>query len=355
MRRPARRRTPSSLSKKLLLAFGSLVFTLASGVIGYEWLVQRQYARWRAGFDAEGSLERLTVRSKNETLLWEYKPYGRFEDERHVIETNRWGFRDQDYPKAKPETVERIAFVGDSVTLGFFVEPHETFVAQFGALAAERHPERPIQAMNFGVDGYHALQIIELVRTRVLAFAPDQIVYVLCLNDFDFEDASGDKIVYFKPPRSFLLRDLRRLAHLLTGTEYHRHHYDRTRDEVLNALENLDRWLRRRGVPWIVAIMPAFPKHDPPPPDFFLHYPHASIHAEIVAFLEARDVPVTDLFFPIVQTGLPARELAVDLWHPTARGHRVIAQALSRRLLPATSAGAGPPGRRPHSTETSNK
>lgn len=321
-------------AKKLLLAFASLFLGLGAGALAYEWFHHARYVRWKEEFDAHGTLERLTVRSNDDTLLWEYRSNGHFQDAHHTIDTNRWGFRDVDLPtKAKPAGVHRIAFAGDSVTMGFFVDPHETFVSQVNAISATRFPQRRVQAMNFGVDGYNALQVARLVRSKVVEFDPDRIVFVLCLNDFDFEDSSGEKMVYFKSPRSFLLRDLRRLAHLLRGTEFHRYHYDRTRDEVFDALLDLDGFLRARSVPWLVALVPVFPKYDPAPPDYFLHYPHASIHAAIVAFLERHQVPVLDLFFPIVATGLPPRDLSVDLWHPTPRGHRVIAEAFVQRLL----------------------
>ncbi len=55
---------------------------------------------------------------------------------------------------------------------------------------------------------FHALQLRELLRTKVLAFEPDQVTYVMCLNDFDFTESSGRKIGYFRKPRSFLALEI---------------------------------------------------------------------------------------------------------------------------------------------------
>jgi hypothetical protein len=173
-----------------------------------------RHARWRASFDNEVWIGTLTVASANPVLLWEYRPNA----EAAGIVANRYGFRDVDYPtRRKPPGIRRVALLGDSVTLGTGVPPSETFVARVGALSKEK--VRPLQTLNFGVDGYNALQIRDLLTARVLDFEPDQVVYVMCLNDSDFTDSSGRKISYFRTPTSFLLLNLERRWRSVIGTE----------------------------------------------------------------------------------------------------------------------------------------
>ena len=118
---------------------------------------------------------------------------------------NRWGFRDRDYETpGKPADTHRIAFLGDSVTLGLGVAAEDVFVRRFEDAANGLGLGYTVQALNFSVDGYNTVQVNELLRTKVLPFAPDKVIYVLCLNDFDFADASGMKIRYFRKPKSFL-------------------------------------------------------------------------------------------------------------------------------------------------------
>ena len=311
------------MNRYVLLA--SIVVTLAAGIAVYEWIGNVRYGAWKADFDNHGALDRLTVPSPNEILMWEYKPYGHYQNQWQTIETNRYGFRDEDYSTpTKPDGVHRIAFVGDLITLGLLVTPEQTFVSQFEALAVRTSPTQTVQALNFGIDGYTGVQIVELIRAKVLDFVPDQIVYVFCLNGFDFDDASGDKILYFRKPSSFLLTDIRRISRRFQGLEYHLYHFQRTRDIVFREVLQIHQLLYLRGIDFHVVIVPTFG----PDPEHFVDYPHTQIHEEITNFLNEHQIPTSDLFEPIAQSGVPVAELAFDLWHPTPRGHRLIAESL---------------------------
>jgi lysophospholipase L1-like esterase len=316
--------SPNRLRKPLLLV-SSVVLALAACILTYEAVQHARYRRWKAGFDNDGWLGRLTVSSSNATLMWEYKPYGRYADARQVIETSRHGFRDADYETtARPDGVERIAFVGDSITLGLFVAAEQTFVERLEALANRENPEPRVQTMNFGVDGYNGLQVLELLRARALEFEPQRVVYVLALNDFDFDDASGAKILYFRAPSSFFLRDLGRAVRRLRGVEYHRYHFTRRRDAVFDDLIETRDLLRDRGIDFHVALMPVFGRDSA----HFTSYPHRETHDEIRAFLEEEGFQVIDLLEPLAASGLPAMALSYDVWHPNPEGHRLIAESL---------------------------
>ena len=97
---------------------------------------------------------------------------------------NRDGLRDRDYPRKKPAHTFRIACVGDSICYGFGRKPEETVPKQLEALlgrcaaGATRY-----EVLNLGVVGYNAVQVVERVRTKALAYEPDAIVYMYCLND----------------------------------------------------------------------------------------------------------------------------------------------------------------------------
>jgi hypothetical protein len=93
---------------------------------------------------------------------------------------------------SKDKHLFRVAFIGDSVTLGLKVSEDRTFVRRFEQIARDAYPGRNIQAMNFGIDGYHVMQIYELLRTKVLRFLPDKVVRDVPQWP-DFEDASGKK------------------------------------------------------------------------------------------------------------------------------------------------------------------
>jgi len=314
---------------KLALAAASGALTLAVAAGTFEAVSRLRYGRWRASFDNEGWIGRLTVASPDPVLLWEYRPYGDVQG----VATNRWGFRDVDYAtRAKPAGVRRVAFIGDSVTLGMGVVPEETFVARVGARAAAAGEKA--QTLNFGVDGYNALQVRELLTAKALAFQPDEVVYVLCLNDFDFTDSSGRKIAYFRPPRSFLLPWLEQRMRALRRTEFHHYHFEKHKAEVFRVVEEMQELLAARGVGFLLAIVPVFPDR-PGDPAYFEHYPLADIHQATLSFAGQHGIRAHDLLADFRAQPPPPQRYLLDLWHLSAAGHQVAADALYAELFPA--------------------
>lgn len=321
-------RFPEGWRGNLALVATSTVATLLVFALGYEVRGNIRYYRWRARFDAEGWVGRLTVASPNEVLLWEYRPYGSVPG----LAVNRYGFRDQDYPTpGKPPGVRRVAFLGDSVTVGMGVAPEETFVHRLGIAATA--PGRPVQTLNFGVDGYNTLQIRELLTAKVLAFEPDQVVYVMCLNDFDFTDSSGRKISYFRKPRSFLLQDMDRAYRALTRAEFHHYHFRKHSGEVFAAILGMKRVLDDAHARFLVAIVPVFPEGKETA-DYFTLYPFADLHREIAGFCRANGVDARDLLPAFRDHPESPDRYALDVWHLTAAGHGVVAADLLPALLP---------------------
>jgi lysophospholipase L1-like esterase len=316
------------IRSKLTLAAASILFTAAVLAIGFEVSSNIRYRRWRASFDNEGWIGRLTVASRNPVLLWEYRPYAEVKG----VATNRWGFRDVDYPTpAKPPGTHRVAFIGDSVTLGMGVVPEETFVARVGAMATAAGQKA--QALNFGVDGYNALQIRELLTAKVLAFQPDQVVYFLCLNDFDFSDSSGRKIAYFKKPRFFLPPWLEQRYRSARRIEFHRYHFQKHRDEVFRAILDMRDVLAARNVRFLLAVVPVFPD-KPGDPGYFDHYPLQDIHDAIGRFTAEKGIRAQDLVADFRRQPPPPQRYLLDLWHLSAEGHLVVAQSLYPDLFP---------------------
>ena len=324
-------RSPRGRAANVGLAVASTALTLLVVIVVYEIAARVRYERWRRRLDAVSWLGTLTVASSNPVLLWEYRPYA----DADGVATNRWGFRDADYgTRAKPAGVRRVAFVGDSVTLGMGVEPEETFVRLVGAAASA--PGRPVQALNFGVDGYNALQIRELLTAKVLAFEPDEVVYVMCLNDFDFTDSSGRKIAYFRPPLLFFPQEIERRWRALRGIEYHHWHFRKNEAAVFRAVTSMRDVVVARGASFLVATVPVFPK-DEPSASWFERYPLADLDAEIGAFCRAEGIRFHDLVLDFRRRGEPPERCALDVWHLSVEGHRIAAAG----LLPLLKSGAG--------------
>ncbi len=319
---------PSKAELALLLLSVSISVAVLAGA--YEYFENTRYQRWKNQFDVIGW---LTVPSPNPVLMWEYRPGGSWAE----LSMNRWGFRDRDYETpVKPPDSYRIAFIGDSVTLGLGVAAEEVFVRRFEDAANALGLQRTVQALNFSVDGYNTVQIYEMLRTKALAFTPDKVVYALCLNDFDFEDASGEKILYFRKPDSFLMKTIervyrQRIYQQLAGGTFHHYFFDKNREVVFQKIRDMQALLRERGIGFHVVVVPVFPD---PAPDF-AGYPLRDIHAKIGAFLGKQGIPHLDLLDAFAAERKPPAFYSLDLWHANAEGHRLIARKTLEALLPA--------------------
>jgi hypothetical protein len=195
--------------------------------------------------------------------------------------------------------------------------------------------------MNFGVDGYDIHQINELLRSRVLQFEPSKVIYMLCLNDFDFGiQASGAKVRYFRQPTSFIWERLSELFTptfqyskdediLISNEMYHKWYYDRNKDEVFRTILDIKHLLQRRNVEFEVVVVPIllfFGGNN------FTHYPLKEMHDEIDNFMIRNGIEHLDLLDRFEMQGKDSSHFALDIWHPNARGHAFIAQQLFQDL-----------------------
>ncbi|WP_300321203.1 hypothetical protein [Accumulibacter sp.] len=97
-----------------------------------------------------------------------------------TVTINRWGMRDQDYPQERPAETLRAAVLGPSTVMGWGVGDGMTFEA----LLEERLNREPVskafkhvELLNFGVPGYQPpTQLVSL--DKALDFQPNAIIFV---------------------------------------------------------------------------------------------------------------------------------------------------------------------------------
>lgn len=94
---------------------------------------------------------------------------------------NAAGFRERDFPKAKPAGELRVAVVGDSVTFGGGLTDEQ--IATRVAERILREQGRELRVLNFAVHGYDVEQVAATVRWRVWDYQPDIVVYAAYVND----------------------------------------------------------------------------------------------------------------------------------------------------------------------------
>jgi lysophospholipase L1-like esterase len=94
---------------------------------------------------------------------------------------SRQGLRDREFAIPKPPGTWRILVLGDSIAYGVGVERAETF-----AKVLERRldrPDRRVEVIDTGVLGYTAYNETEYYRARGRDFQPDVVVVAFCMND----------------------------------------------------------------------------------------------------------------------------------------------------------------------------
>ena len=103
----------------------------------------------------------------------------------------RFGTLANDYAAAKPPGVQRLLFMGDSVT-------HRGFIVD--ALRAE-YGSQQYEYWNAGVEGFNTVQEVAYYRQFNRPIHPDHVVLTFHLNDFEttpvaFRDADGTLVVF---------------------------------------------------------------------------------------------------------------------------------------------------------------
>ena len=266
----------------------------------------------------------------NSQLVYHYPDNrrGYFDEHNTVVGTiNAKGFRGPDVPFKKPNGVVRLAFLGDSFTLGIGVRDDDTLPAWVERTL--RIENGKIQALNFGVSGTSTHRQVELLRQYVTEFDPDIVVLVIFLND----PYLGGTMRYMSRPRIFKkVRQhtfaLNALLRSIEGPFMHRkmiHEYREGYVEGSPGWESMKSALRdakslaeESGFQLVFAVYPVlFQLND--------RYPFKSVHETLVNFATSLDVPCCDLL-----TAFQGRQDA-ELWvhpadrHPNEEAHRLAA------------------------------
>jgi lysophospholipase L1-like esterase len=314
-------------------------------------------------------LELASYRLSDDAVLrYEYRPGVRADDPHfdalhEGLTTNSHGFRDVEVPVEKPPGEIRILALGDSTTAGNGIpELENTWPKRLERRFAESGLGS-VRVLNLGVGGYEPEQEARLLELRGLAFGPDLVVVLICLNDLDREADGGIRRMLeqartpgVRPAANpiELLTRFSRLAFVVA----HRARalgFDVPVEQAVAAvapipdassplaqgLARLARLAREHDLPVVVALLPAL---DQP----FDHYRYTALHSRMRATASRTPaLPWIDLLPDFRGSGIDARRLGVDGLHPNRAGAALLAEILYRHLaargLPAAAVTALPP------------
>lgn len=247
------------------------------------------------------------------------------------VRTDSRGFRSPELDKKAAPGVARIAFAGDSITLGWGVAEQETFARQI--LDALAKAGRKVDGFNLGVGNHNTLQELTLFRDVGAEMKPDIIVLSYFINDAEPVPRYPRTIWLDEHSAAWIVVNyrvdalLRQLGEAPDWKRYYRELYD---DKAAGwaatrqALRGFAVTARELGAKLLVFNIPELRELKP--------YPFADVTAKVRADVEALGVPFVDLL-PAVEDLDPA-----SLWvtvpdpHPNAKAATAFAKAMLPRI-----------------------
>jgi lysophospholipase L1-like esterase len=126
-------------------------------------------------------------------------------------QTNRDGFRqDEELPQTKETNEYRILCVGDSCTLGFWVDQHQTYPYQLQQLLNQRSDlGRHYRVINGGCVGFTSFQVSRFLERWLPRIRPDMVIFSAGYNDGTKAGRSDKTVDYHKGPFSGLMNLIR--------------------------------------------------------------------------------------------------------------------------------------------------
>jgi hypothetical protein len=239
----------------------------------------------------------------------------------------------------KPEGTLRVACLGDSVG-------GDCQLARTNACAALEEElskalgGRKVESLNFSVPGYNTMQEARALEAKAMAFQPDAIVVLYVLND-PFPDLAMvqhlpghfkfEHLLYFGSMTA-LGRRFPSLDPTISGL-VKLHDLERAwKGVVVEGFSRIQAQAAPRSLPVVVAIFPLF--IEPPPPPLAAVYEKVAAEGRRHGFTSIDLVREVYAGEPLTAFLKPSR----DIIHPTARAHRLAAQAIARALVDARPA-----------------
>lgn len=251
-----------------------------------------------------------------------------------VVRTNSFGFRGGAIPEKAAAGVARVAFVGDSITLGWGVAEQETFANQILTTLAQQG--RKVDGFNLGVGNLNTAQELALFRDAGERMRPDIIVLGFTINDAEpmprytsanwLSRHSAAWVVFGYRFDSLL----RQLGYAPDWKHYYRRLFQPDSagwTDAQHALAQFADEAEALRSQLIVAKIPELRELKP--------YPFADISATVQAAVENEGALFVDLL-PTVENLEPS-----SLWvtapdpHPNGRAHAAFAQGIMPKLTAA--------------------
>ena len=147
--------------------------------------------------------------SSNDRMVYELVPGVSGVLDGQEIHINAAGFRGPDRLLEKPEGVFRIAGIGDSNVFGWRLPLADTHGAILAAKLNELTGGERYQYLDFGVPGYNAIMMFEMLKTRAIRYHPDLVLMGQSVDDYYLPNFVAARPRPWSLDRSFLRQAIR--------------------------------------------------------------------------------------------------------------------------------------------------
>ncbi|MFP6665015.1 MAG: GDSL-type esterase/lipase family protein [Deltaproteobacteria bacterium] len=312
-----------------------------------------------------GFPRRLYLATDDDELPYRLRP-GLDEFARGVpVRVNSHGLRGAEIEIPRPAATRRVLALGDSVTFGYRMAEEKIFPTLLTQRLRERSGD-DWEVLNAGVEGYNTRSELALLREVGFALDPETVVLAVNLNDYDHTPVLGAMGVLTlerdQRVSRWSLSNLSEFYLLLkwlvrtrgqvwvgetpaapddetTATTFDkldlyisilRKRYwaapdDKRMEEMRAALHAMRSETHARGIRLLVVILPDGDQIGVDKPDLAPQQRLRTICAEEkLECLDLHDAFQAEANHP----------LFLDIMHPNARGHGLIAEAIAQRLTP---------------------
>ena len=253
------------------------------------------------------------------------------------VRTNPQGLRGPDIADQAAPGVARIAFVGDSTTLGWGVAEKDTFANQ--VIADLVTAGRKVDGFNLGVGNYNTLQELTLFREVGVPLKPDIIVLTYFINDAEpMPDYSDDSwltrhsaawvVLGYRVDSLF-----RQFGEAPDWKRYYRDLYQPKAPgwlQTQTALGGFAATARDIGAKIVVYHLPELRELKP--------YPFADVTAKVQTVVEEDGMPFVDLLPAMESLDPPSLWVTVPDPHPNANAMAAVTRGMVPTLLPVLDA-----------------
>ena len=249
------------------------------------------------------------------------------------VRTDSRGFRSPKIADQAMPGVARIAFVGDSIMMGWGVAEKETMPVQvLGLLRAEG---RKVDGFNLGVGNYNTLQEFATFKDKGLALKPDIIVLGYFINDAEPMQRYTD-ISWLEQHSEAWVTIKYRIDTLMRASgekpDWKQYYRDLYKDDApgwkqtQQSLADFAKLAREQNIKLVVFNIPEIRELKP--------YPFTDVTAKVRSVVEAQNVPFVDLLPSLENLDPPSLWVTVPDPHPNGKAEIAMSRQIAPTLLP---------------------